>query len=307
MLRWAHRTHLAARLVALLGVACRGAAPPPGGTGPLVLTDDAGRQIPIAGPARRVVSLAPSITELLFAIGAGDRVVGRTIYCKYPPAALQVPAVGDGLNPNVEAIVARHPDLVLLYRSPHTDAAAQQLGSLGIPTLVIRHDRLADIARTARLIGRATGHDSGGEAVGRSVDSLLAQPLPPVRARLAYVVWDAPPIVIGGGSFLDELARRAGGENVFHDIATPSATVSIETIVARDPDWIAVVQDSAGGAPPAFSRRPEWRAVRAVREGRFLLLPGDLFGQPSPRAPAAVATLAELLSHQPHATRHSPP
>lgn len=296
MRRWAHRTHLAGRLVALLGVACHGAARQHSATGPLVLTDDAGREVRLAGPAHRVVSLAPSITELLFALGAGDRVVGRTVYDRYPPAALQVPAVGDGLNPSVEAIVARHPDLVLLYRSAHTDAAAQQLEHLGIPTLVVRHDGLADIARTARLLGRATGQDSAGQAVGRSVDSLLAQPLPPVRSRIAYVVWDAPPIVIGAGSFLDELARRAGAENVFHDIATPSATVSIETIVARDPDWIAVVRDSAGDEPPAWSRRPEWRVVRAVRQGRFLVLPADLFGQPSARAREAIAEFVRLLS-----------
>ena len=298
MRRLAHRTHLAGSLVALLGLACHGAAPRPGGAaGPLVLSDDAGRAVRLAAPADRVVSLAPSITELLFALGAGDQVVGRTIYCKYPPAALQVPTVGDGLNPNVEAIVARHPDLVLLYRSAYTDAAAQQLQGLGIPTLVVRHDRLSDIARTARLLGRATGRDSSGAAIGRRIDSLLAAPLPPVRAKIAYVVWDSPPIVIGAGSFLDELARQAGAENVFHDIATPSATVSIETIVARDPDWIAVVRDSAGGgdAPPGWASRPEWRAVRAVRERRFLQLPADLFGQPSPRAPEAVARLAELL------------
>lgn len=296
MRRWAHRTHLAGRLVALLGVACHGAARQHSATGPLVLTDDAGREVRLAGPAHRVVSLAPSITELLFALGAGDQVEGRTVYDKYPPAALQVPAVGDGLNPSVEAIVARHPDLVLLYRSAHTDAAAQQLERLGIPTLVVRHDGLADIARTARLLGRATGQDSAGQAVGRSVDSLLAQPLPPVRSRIAYVVWDAPPIVIGAGSFLDELARRAGADNVFHDIATPSATVSIETIVARDPDWIAVVRDSVGDEPPAWSRRPEWRVVRAVRQGRFLMLPADLFGQPSARAREAIAEFVRLLS-----------
>jgi iron complex transport system substrate-binding protein len=306
MRRWAHRTHLAGRLVALLGVACHGAAQRQT-AGLLALTDDAGREIRLAGPARRVVSLAPSITELLFAIGAGGQVVGRTIYDQYPPAALQVPAVGDGLNPSVEAIAARHPDLVLLYRSAHTDAAAQQLERLGVPTIVVRHDGLADIARTARLLGRATGRDSAGQAVGRSLDSLLALPLPPVRTRIAYVVWDSPPIVIGAGSFLDELARRAGAENVFHDLATPSATVSIETIVARDPDWIAVVRDSAGDAPPAWSRRPEWRAVRAVREGRFLLLPADIFGQPSPRAPAAIAKFDELLSHRPLTTGHQPP
>ncbi len=302
----AHRTHLAGRLVALLGVACHGAAPRSGTVGALVLRDDAGRVVRLAAPARRVVSLAPSITELLFAIGAGDQIVGRTIYCQYPPAALQVPPVGDGLNPSVEAIVARHPDLVLLYRSSHTDAAARQLEGLGIPTLVVRHDRLADIARTGRLLGRATGRDSGGEAVGRAMDSLLARPLSPVHARIAYVVWDSPPIVIGGGSFLDELARLAGADNVFHDITTPSATVSIETIVARDPDWIAVVRDSAGNEPPAWARRPEWRAVRAVREGRFLVLPGDLFGQPSPRAGVAVTALRDRLSNTTHPTSQSP-
>ena len=303
MRRWAQRTHLAGRLVALLGVACHGAARQQT-AGPLALTDDAGRQVQLAGPARRVVSLAPSITELLFAIGAGDHVVGRTVYDQYPPAALQVPAVGDGLNPSVEAIVARRPDLVLLYRSAHTDAATQQLEQLGVPTLVVRHDALADIARTARLLGRATGKDSGGQAIGRTMDSLLAQPLPRVGTRIAYIVWDSPPIVIGAGSFLDELARRAGAENVFHDIATPSATVSIETLVARDPDWIAVVRDSAGDAPPVWSRRPEWRAVRAVRERRFLLLPADLFGQPSARAPEAIARFVDLLSHSPPAPSH---
>ncbi|HJQ65301.1 MAG TPA: helical backbone metal receptor, partial [Gemmatimonadales bacterium] len=101
-----------------------------------------------SAPARRVVSLAPSITELLFALGAGAQVVGRTTYCKYPPAALAVPTVGDGLNPNVEAIAARTPDLVVLYQSPHTETAARQLAALGVATLVVRHDRLEDIATT---------------------------------------------------------------------------------------------------------------------------------------------------------------
>jgi ABC-type Fe3+-hydroxamate transport system substrate-binding protein len=300
--RWTHRSLLATWLVALSGVACRGSASHHNAATTLTVRDDAGREVRLAGPARRVVSLAPSITELLFALGAGSQVVGRTVYCKYPAAALSVPSVGDGLNPSVEAIVARSPDLVLLYRSPHTDAAAQQLEGLGVPTLVVRHDRLADIARTARLLGRATGHAATGDTIGRRIDSLLAVPPPKATSRIAYVVWDSPPIVIGGGSFLDEVAGLAGAANVFHDIATPSATVSIETIVARDPDWIVLVRDSAGDQPPDWSRRPEWRAVRAVREGRFLLLPADLFGQPSPRAPEAVSLLRRLIDHTPPPT-----
>lgn len=250
-----------------------------------------------SGSARRIVSLAPSITELLFALGAADQVVGRTTYCKYPAAALAVPSVGDGLNPSVEAIVARHPDLVVLYRSPQTEAAARQLEALGVRALMVRHDRLEDIAETAQLLGAATGHAAAGTAIARTIDSALGAPPPPGwGARLAYVVWDNPPIVIGGGSYLDQLTGLAGATNAFHDIATPSATVSLETIAVRDPDWIAVVREADDTAPPAYAARPEWRVVRAVREHRFLLLPAELFGQPSARAPDAIAWLRRQLT-----------
>jgi len=255
-----------------------------------------------SAPARRVVSLAPSITELLFALGAGPQLVGRTTYCKYPPAALAVPSVGDGLNPNVEAIVARTPDLVVLYQSPHTETAARQLASLGVATLVVRHDRLEDIATTARQLGEATGHAAAGAAIAHLIDSALAAPppaTPDLHARVAHVVWDNPPIVIGGGSYLDQLTRLAGAGNVFHDITTPSATVSIETIAARDPDWIAVLRETADTSPPDYAKRPEWQVVPAVRERRFLLLPAELFGQPSARAPEAVAYLRRVIDRSP--------
>ncbi|MGH7539207.1 MAG: ABC transporter substrate-binding protein [Gemmatimonadales bacterium] len=295
MRRWAHRTQLLGRLFVLSAMACRPSGERSGSSG-ITVTDDAGRVVRLAPPARRVVSLAPSITELLFALGAGGEVVGRTAYCQYPPAAKRVPSVGDGLNPNIEAIVARQPDLVLLYRSPHTEAAARQLEALGIATLMLRHDRLEDVARTARLLGRVTGHVPAGAAVAREIEALLAAPPNPPAARIVYIVWDNPPIVIGGGSFLDELARLAGATNVFRDIAAPSATVSIEVIAERDPDWIALLRDTLTTPLPAWTGRPEWRTVRAVRERRFLPLQAELFGQPSPRAPEAVAVLRRALA-----------
>ena len=244
-------------------------------------------------PAHRIVSLAPSSTELLFALGAGDHVVGRTTWCRYPPAALQVPDVGDGLNPNIEAIAARQPDLVVLYRSALNETAVTQLARLGIPAVTLAQDRLEDIGRAARALGRLTGREAAGDSIGAAMDALLRTPAPPPLARVAFVVWDNPPMVIGGGSYLDQLATLAGGANVFHDVAAASATVSIETIVARDPDVILVLSDSS--APPAYSARREWRAIRAVREQRFIMLPGDLFGRPSPTAPAAVAALRRAL------------
>ena len=111
------------------------------------------------------------------------------------------------------------------------------------------------------------------------------------------VVWDNPPIVIGAGSYLDRLAGLAGARNVFHDIAAPSAQVSIETIAARNPDFIAVLSDTA--APPRYAGRPEWRVVPAVRKRRFLFLPGGLFGRPGPRARKAVRELRRRLDTTP--------
>jgi ABC-type Fe3+-hydroxamate transport system substrate-binding protein len=290
---WHRLAGLTAWLLAV--AACSRVADRPA-RGALTVTDDAGRTITLPGPAQRIVSLAPSSTELLFALGAGDRVVGRTTWCKYPPAAERVPAVGDGINPNIEAVVARHPDLVVLYRSALNATAAAQLARLGIPAVMLAQDRLTDVARDARLLGRLTGRDPAGDSLARELERLAAAPPPPATVTLAFLVWDNPPTVIGAGSFLDELARLAGARNVFGDIGTPSANVSLETIARRDPDVIALIaDDTTRRDDPGYAARREWQAVRAVRERRFVRLPADLFGRPSPRAAEAVAAFRRLL------------
>jgi len=246
--------------------------------------------------SHRVVSLAPSSTELLFALGAGDRVVGRTTWCKYPPEAQQVPAVGDGINPNIEAVVARQPDLVVLYRSALNATAAQQFERLNIPTVILAQDRLTDVAHDARLLGRLVDHERAGDSIAASLERLAATPPPPTTISIAFVVWDNPPTIIGAGSFLDELARLAGARNVFADITTPSATVSLETIAARNPDAIVVIaDDTTKRDDPGYAGRREWQAVRAVKQRRFIRLPADLFGRPSPRAAEAVAEFRRLV------------
>jgi len=247
------------------------------------------------GPsARRIVSLLPSFTEILFAIGAGDRIVGRTTWCDYPPAALAIPSVGDGMPPNIEAVAARKPDLVVLYNSGPNVTAAKQLERIGIHTVLLDLNRLEDLGPAARTLGRLTGLEERAESLATAMDSLAARPRPPSTASLAFVVWDNPPIIIGTGSYLHQLAALAGARNVFGDVAAPSAQVSLETIAARDPQWIAVLSDS--GATPAFAKRQEWRAVRAVRQGHFLLLKGSLFGRPGPRSGEAVKELKALLA-----------
>src|SRR6266545_5489392 len=236
MRRWAHRTHLAG-LLALAVAACAGGERP-ASQGDIAVTDDAGRRVTLAAPAQRIVSLLPSFTELLFAIGAGDRLVGRTTWCDYPPEALAVPNVGDGMPPSVEAVAARRPDLVVLYRSGPNVTAAEQLERLGIRTVLFDLNRLEELGPVARRLGTLTGHSRSADSLARLVDAVASQPLVPSTESLVFIVWDNPPIVIGAGSYLDRLAALAGARNVFHDIGSPTAQVSIETIAARDPDVV---------------------------------------------------------------------
>ena len=244
-------------------------------------------------PARRIVSLLPSFTEILFAIGAGDRLVGRTQWCDYPPAALAVPSVGEGLPPNIEAVAARKPDLVVLYNAGPNVTAAKQLERLGIRTVLVDLNRLEDLGPATRTLGGLTGREEQAESLATTMDSLAHRPLPPPTATVAFVVWDNPPIIIGHGSYLDQLAAQAGARNVFGDVTAPSAQVSLETIVARNPQWIALLSDSA--APPGYMQRREWRTLRAIRERRFLFLKGSLFGRPGPRSAEAIQQLKAML------------
>jgi len=262
--------------------------------------DDWGRTVALAAPARRIVSLSPSTTEIVFALGLGGRLVGRTTWCDYPPAAAAVPDVGNGLEPNVEAVAARRPDLVLLYASPANRLAAERLASMGIAAVGIKLDRSPDVGRAARLVGALSGAGAAADSLVVAFDSSLAAAARAAaggagrRPRLYVHVWADPPVTVGRGSYLNEILAAAGAENVFADVAAPSATVSLEAIARRDPDAIVVLAADTLAAPPLAGRAP-WRVVRAAREGRYLLLEGSLYGRPSPRMPWAVRDLSARL------------
>jgi iron complex transport system substrate-binding protein len=281
---------------ALLGLLLAGAACTGGGRRtPGTLRDDLGAPIALVPPARRIVSLSPSITEILFTIGAGPQVVGRTRWGDYPPAVRAVPSVGDGLDPNVELVVARHPDLVIFYASPANDRAIAQLSALGIATASIELDRLDDLPRAARLLGRLSGAashaDTLADAFGRALDSARAA-RPAATRPAAVIVWDNPPVVIGAGSFLTELLSLAGARNVFADITQPSAPTSVEALSARDPDLLFVL----GPSLPPQLRGAQWQSVGAVRRGHVVPVSGSAFERPSFRAFAAVRALEAAIA-----------
>jgi ABC-type Fe3+-hydroxamate transport system substrate-binding protein len=276
-------------LAALAGCARRTQAP-----SALEIVDDQGDTVRLARTASRIVSLSPASTELLFSIGAGGSVVGRTRWCDYPAEAAAVPSVGDGIQPSVEAVVARQPDLVVLYKSAQNESARQQLTRLGIATVVLALDRLEEFEHAARLLGTLSGHRSDADTMVAGLNRRLAEVTVSATASAPSVlilVWDQPPMTIGAGSFLSDIVSRAGARNLFADLAASAGVISVESVVARKPDLILVTSDNE----PAFAGRPEWQTVPAVRNRRFVRVHSSAFNRPSPRMPAAIAELTARL------------
>ena len=279
----------------LLAAACSGERAQ---AGTLVTVDDAGDTVRLAAAPHRIVSLIPATTELLFAMGQGDRLVGRSQWCDYPAEAARVPSLGDGITPNLEAVVGARPDLVILYHSGQNGAAAARLRSLGIPAMRVRTDLLADVPRLAQLFGRLLDAGAAADSLTRSFEAELAAatvPPPGDPPSIFLLVWDQPPMTVGSGSYLTELLQRAGGRNAYADLPASSGQISVESAAARDPDAIL----TSNAALPAFATRPEWQVVRAVRERKFVHAPGSEYSRPSPRAPAAIRQLAAQLAALP--------
>lgn len=257
--------------------------------------DDLGDTIPAGLVAQRIVSLSPVTTELLFALGAGSRVVGRTHWDSYPDAARAVADLGNGMQPNVEAVLGVHPDLVVLYASASNRAAVQRLRQAGIATISLHQDRVEEFRRAAIALGIAIGDSARGAALADSVTAeiraVAATPVSGKRPRVFWHVWDVPVITIGKASYLDELVTAAGADNLFGDLKAASPQVSLEEVVTRDPDFVLAGPNSA----PKVMADPAWRAVRAVREGRVLVVDTALVGRPGIRMGEAARRIRALL------------
>jgi iron complex transport system substrate-binding protein len=266
----------------------------------LILLDDAGDTLRLPAPARRIVSLNPSTTEILFAIGAGGWVVGRTASCDYPPAVAEVPNVGGGFPPNVEAVVAHHPDLVVLYHGAGNASAAARFRQLGVAVLRLRTNHLSDVPRATRLLGALTGREPAADSVAGVFESALDRERAVARGRLAsttpvlILAWDQPIIALGSGSFVSELVELAGGRNVFADVDDDWAEVSWEDVVAREPDIVLILDygDETIGQKRDFLRtHPITSTLRAVQEGGIVVV-GLTDVVPGIRNGDVVATMA---------------
>jgi len=257
--------------------------------------DDFGDTIRLARPASRIVSLNPTTTEILFTIGAGPRLVGRTQYDLWPDSARFVPDLGPGIRPNVEAVIAATPDLVLLYASEDNRAAARRLRDAGIATAAFKVDSIAEFDRLTRLLGRLVGDSARGalvaDTVMRTLDSVRAATKGLRRVTVIIPTWYEPLIVIGGGSYLSELVTIAGGRNLYDSMPSPSPTVSFEDIVQRNPEFLLVGPERA----QRLRTLAKWRTLPAVREGRMLVFDTATVLRPAVRIGEGAVSLARLL------------
>lgn len=260
-------------------------------------TDDFGQPLPAdARFAARVVSLNPAATEAIFAIGADSLLVGRSRWDQHPAAAAQVPALGDGIRPAVETVLAAKPTLVVLYATAENRSATEALARAGVRTLALRVDRIAHFHAMVRALGVALGARERAAVVSDSVQRTLDRVrrlTVRVASRPAVVwpVWNTPPMVIGGGSYMDELLEIAGARNVFHEAAQPSPSVSLEEIIARAPDRVIVSESQRAN----LAIDPVWRAVPAVQAGRFVVHDPAVTGRPSVVLGMAAVQLARAL------------
>jgi iron complex transport system substrate-binding protein len=252
---------------------------------------------------QRIVSTAPRITETLFALGLGPRVVGVTIYCKFPEEALRLPKIGTLLKPDVEAIVALRPDLVVV--SDQHGHLAEQLSRLHIPSVEMQSQNLDAIYAGARAIGKAAGAVDAAERMIQGMQSQLqeiaqrtaGQPQPTVAFIVGHTAGRLEGLVAGAGSsYFSDLLRYAGGSNVFADVVTPYPKISLEEILSRDPD---VIMELSGDTRPkqeeVLALWQSKRSLKAVRSGRVYALESTPFLVPGPRAVDAVKQVLRLI------------
>lgn len=263
------------------------------------VTDDTGVSVALSAPARRIVALVPSATDILVALGAVDRLVGRTNYDTAPEVA-DLPSVGGGLDPSLETLVALRPDLVVAWAEAGPSTLRSQLAPLGIVVFGLRSQDTSDVFAAIQRLGVLAGREASADALAarirddlRAIHASVAHlPTPSV----VYLVEHDPPMVAGPATFVAQVIGVAGGRSAFPEVTSLWPQVSLEEIVRRQPEVIVVpALESFTGLRERMRVAPGWRELRAVREGRVVAIPPELVGRPGPQIVAAARVLRDRL------------
>lgn len=297
---------LALLIIALVG--CAGAKAPEasesGGAAvpePISVVDDAGRTVEVVKNPQRLISLAPSNTEILFALGLGDKVVGVTDFCDYPEEAKAIEQVGTYFEPNIEIIFSLSPDLVLAITDlPEVIA---KLEELGVPALILDPSDLEGILADIQLVGKATGAEREAEALVSEMRERIAvvtEKAGEVKERpRVFCEIDATdpskPWTTGPSSFMDAMIRLSGGTNVAADAESPWPQLSAEEIIAKDPEIIILADYKYGVTAESVRERPGWEVITAVKEGTICDIDDDLISRPGPRIVDGLEAVAKII------------
>jgi iron complex transport system substrate-binding protein len=265
------------------------------------VTDEAGRRVRIPQPVRRIVSLAPSMTELVFALGAGNKLVADTDYCDYPPEAVAKPKVGGAINPSIEQIVAFRPDLVLMTKTLNRRETVVALDQLAIVSYATDTRTVEALLGSFQRVGELIGEGEAGRRLAESsrarLDSLKRRLGTLPRRRVFFVVWLDPLITIGRDTFLADALRWAGAESII-TTAQDWPQVSLEEVIHLQPEYLIFAnsgQERGAQNAQALTALPGWRNLDAVKNKRIAIV-SEAIDRPSPRLIDAI----EELAHQVH-------
>lgn len=286
-------------LLLLLAGACTRPAPEQKTAERREVTDGLGRKVSVAYPPQRIVSLAPSVTESLFALKLDDQIAAVTSYCDYPPAARQKEKVGDTLHLNLERIISLRPDLVVISTASQLEGLTRRLDELSIPVFVISPRSVREVAASMRSLGRATGREEVAEKVAGGMDARIAD----VERRLSsvskpkvlYVLQTAPLITVGGRTFISDLISLAGGVSISASETADYPQFSRETVIASRPDVIIVPESHGTELFNEKSLFRDYAGTPAIIKKRILRVDPDLVDRPGPRIVDGLEQFARAL------------
>jgi iron complex transport system substrate-binding protein len=268
------------------------------------VVDDSGRTVVLKRPAQRIISLAPHITELLFAAGAGDRVVGVIDYSYFPEAAKKITNIGSHDMLDLERIVSLKPDLLVVWRGGNAQRQLEKLLGLGIPVYYSEPQRLEDIARSVAQLGVIAGTPGVAAAASKAYLERLAglraryAGLPPVS--VFYQIWNRPLMTVSGSHIISDVMALCGGRNIFAELKPLAPVVSEEAVIERDPEAIAGA--ATDPARDSFDAWRKWPRLMATRRGNFFTIHPDLISRHTPRildgAEAMCARLQEVRARR---------
>ena len=267
-------------------------------TAAITVVDDAGRQVTLQAPARRIISMAPHVTELLFAAGGGERIVGAINFSDYPEAAKKIPLVGSNAQIDMERVIALKPDLLVVWQSGNTGRQLEQLGKLGIPVFYSEPHKLDQVADSLTRFGRLLGTEAvaakSAADYRASIAGLGARYARRPKVRVFYQIWDKPIYTLSGKHIIDDAIRLCGGENIFAGLAVVAPSVSTEAVLQANPEAI-FGGDQHDPEDAGIGIWKPYRSLLAVERGNMFRLEGELLTRPGPRMAQGVAQLCDKI------------